>query len=114
MYAMVHAICLRTLLLGQSVNEANHELQGNLNDVGYWYQRNTLMINTLKLNIMLIKGKKHVPEMLDVNIYVDKLNQVSEVKYYGVYLEKNSSSYTHLKKLHGKIMSQSVILRRLS
>ena len=53
---------------GKSVKEVSSALQENLDDVGDWYQRNELMINVSKSNVMLIKGNKCVDDLLDVHI----------------------------------------------
>ena len=40
--------------------------------------------------------------------------QVNDAKYLGVYLDENLNWFSHLEKLHLKVMSKLAVLRRLS
>ena len=96
-----------TALLYSDKNKTNLEnvLNQKLSNVTNWLDQNKLTLNTSKTKIMVIGNNNKTSSQLTVEIKVNthKLDQVSEFKYLGVWIDDKMKFSTHISKISTNI-----------
>ena len=97
-------------------DKQKEQIEKHLNDdmaiVKTWLDENKLILNVKKTKSMLIGNKKllNEAEHLDVRLDMERIEQVGEFKYLGVWLEFTC----HISKMSSKISSAIGVISRAS
>ena len=101
-------------------DKQKEQIEKHLNDdmaiVKTWLDENKLTLNVKKTKSMLIGNKKllNEAEHLDVRLDMDRIEQVGEFKYLGVWLDSSLKFTCHISKMSSKISSAIGVISRVS
>lgn len=101
-------------VIGDSIDEGVRKINSDLEKLSDWFKMNKLMLNIDKSKCMIVNSK------LSRNIYIDNavLEEVAEIKYLGVIIDKNLNFKSHInyicKKISKKLYFFSKIRKKLS
>ena len=87
---------------GQNVNEVNEKLQRSVNNIKVWYDKNLLVVNASKSNVLMVttKQREHfITENIDVLFGQEKLENVDTCQYLGVHIDKNMNWHYQIDRL---------------
>ena len=88
-------------------------LNNELNHVTQWLNTNKLTLNTKKTKSMVISNKKSdTDRQIKIHVNNDKLEQVSDFKYLGVWIDDKLKFNTHISKLASKISKNIGIINK--
>ena len=99
---------------GKDIDSINLKLQGAIDSVADWYNRNKLTLNVKKSNVMLIHRKKKTQGNIDVTINNNKLIQVDQVKYLGLHIDSKLQWNIHVNSMCKTITKKLAMMNRTS
>jgi len=102
---------LAILTHGKKLSEAEVYANSDLAKIENWAGENKMRFNESKSKVMLITRKTSCH---DINIYLKnrKLEQVTEMKYLGVYFDSWLKLYKHIEHIVKKSMTLTFMLSR--
>ncbi len=116
--AFLYADDTALLVKGKTVSDINTDLNDELLAVEKWFCANKLAVNSLKTKSMLFSHTRFKEKQQPLCIAPSspdspQIEQVSNYKYLGVYLDQHLTFSYHLDKLGRKIKSRTFILNRM-
>jgi hypothetical protein len=86
---------------GKTLSEAEVYANSDLAKIENWARENKMQFNKSKSKAMLITRKR---SCVDINIYFNnrRLEQVSEMKYLGIYFDNRLTFYKHIEHIAEK------------
>jgi hypothetical protein len=98
-----------------SVPDIENVLSGELARVKAWLDLNKLTLNTTKTKTMLFGSPQKLKQVqhLELRVADDLIEQVSEFKYLGIWLDSKVKFSTHISKVAAKISSKLGLLSRI-
>ena len=93
---------------------AENKLQSYVNDTVEWLDKNGLIVNPSKSNVMVI-GSKQRTENLKLNIFIknSRIEQTRTFKLLGVNIDNNLTWKQHTSSVVKKISSKIGLVKRL-
>ncbi len=90
-------------------------IQENLDTAIKWFKENRLHLNVKKTKWSLLGTYQKITKAVDITIIVGNapLEQISEYKYLGMWIDKNMNWNYHIDKMCSKLSRRLGILRRL-
>ncbi len=100
---------------GHSTCELTHDMNTELLNINDWFLANRLMINAKKTNSMIIYNPRaqHSRPEVNLELHGTQIEQVSDFKYLGVWLDDKLTFKTHIAKLKAKVGQRNGLLWRL-
>ena len=91
-------------------------LNQDMANVKLWLDSNKLTLNVKKTKCMLIGNSQMLArtDSLDLKVDGDKIEQVKEFKYLGVWIDQTMKFSTHINKIASKISSAIGIISKIS
>jgi len=100
--AIAFADDLAILTYGETTSEAEAYTNSDLAKIENWAKQNKMQFNELKSKTMLI-ARKRKRNREDINIYLNnRLEQVKEMKYLGIYFDNRLIFHKHTEHITGK------------
>ncbi len=90
-------------------------LQSDLNNLSMWFKVNKVSVNCSKTKCILFCGQrsKHKNNVLDLTLNDSPLDQVNEIKYLGLVIDRYLTFEEHVKSICGKITARTKLLWRI-
>jgi len=94
---------LLILTKGRSIKEAENFANLDIKQIEFWARKNKIKFNDTKSKVLLVTRKKNI-ENQEINIYLNNktIEQVNEMKYLGIYLDRKFSFDKHIAHIHDK------------
>ena len=97
----------------KNIDEASASLQTIVNKTVNWLDKNRLVINISKCNSLIICSKHKNNSKLDIYIKGQHIEQITECKLLGVYIDQNLSFNKQCTEVSRKICKKFGLLKRL-
>ena len=96
-------------------NIVSHNLQLDLANVNLWFKANRLSVNCSKTQCILFTSNrsKHKQFQLDLTLDGENLNQVTEMKYLGLILDRHLTFENHVNSICRKVSIRTKMLWRV-
>ena len=99
---------------GNSLYDVESKLQACVNEAVDWYDSNKLVINADKSNSMIVNYKNTNSQIpLSIKIHQCEIQQVSEAKYLGMYIDDRLVWSSHINKICKSIGLKIAELKRM-
>uniref|UniRef100_A0A674AJ45 Reverse transcriptase domain-containing protein n=1 Tax=Salmo trutta TaxID=8032 RepID=A0A674AJ45_SALTR len=101
---------------GQSVQQVQQALQGDLENIREWVCQNKLVLNTKKTKVMLVCSTRKRPKQHGIQLSMGgvQIEEVAETKLLGVQLDNCLSWSSQITNLCKKIIKTACIIRRIA
>ena len=103
------------LVHGNNAREIEAKLGMDLKGISSWFHRNKLSLNSQKTKSMLFCGNRSTMkhETLSISVNNTPIENVDEMKYLGMTLDRHLSFDKHVNKVCGKVASRTGLLWRI-
>ena len=94
------------LTKGSSALEAENYANQDIKKIELWAKDNKIKFNDTKSNTMLVSRKKNSQNEI-INIYLNNksIQQVTEIRYLGILIDRKFSFHSHIQGIHDKSIS---------
>ena len=81
---------------GKDISQIQNDMNEEMIKISAWLKINKLSLITGKTHFMLFKGKRKIRKGIEIKIDNRMINQVSETKFLGIYIDENLSWKSHI------------------
>ena len=98
---------------GKDISQIQNDMNEEMIKISAWLKINKLSLNIDKTPFMLFKGKRKIRKGIEIKIDDRIINQVSETKFLGIYIDENLSWKSHIQKITKKVARATGILYKV-
>ena len=98
---------------GKNISQIQNDMNEEMIKISAWFKVNKLSLNIDKTHFMLFKGKRKIRKGIEIIIDDKMINQVSETKFLGIYIDENLSWKSHIQNITKKVARATGILYKV-
>ena len=113
LFPLMFADDTNIFIQGKDISQIQNDMNEEMIKISAWLKINKLSLNIDKTHFMLFKGKRKIRKGIEIKIDNRMINQVSETKFLGIYIDENLSWKSHIQNITKKVARATGILYKV-